>query len=248
MAVRITKKELAEIQRLNRNARAKLRRVEKRYGIREEITVKAPKTFTSRKELNAYKAQLRSFTNRYNQRYQYVKTDEGAVTRDVYNELKRKVKEVNRLRAQEYKRLKKMPVTVAGEKIPGFDVALRAEMRFAERGSLYEQFKPIRLNINTFQSPEQARRYLEKLEHHKAYVPKLKQLYQDNYCLALERHFGKRLSKDLIEQVQKMDNEKFLKRVALSDEYGEIRVIYDLNELELYHDKLLLFFQSVNEG
>ena len=50
MAVRITKKELAEIQRLNRNARAKLRRIEKRYGIREEIAVKAPKTFTSRKE------------------------------------------------------------------------------------------------------------------------------------------------------------------------------------------------------
>lgn len=248
MAVRITKKEQAEIQRLNKNARAKLKRIENRYGIREDIRVKAPKTFTSRKELNAYKKNLRDFTNRYNQRYQYVKTDEGAVTRDVYNELKRKVKDVNHLRAQEYKRLKNIPVTVAGEPIPGYDVALRAEIRFRERGSLYEQFKPIKLNINTFSSPEQARRYLTRLEEHKSIIPKLKQLYQDNYVLALERHFGERLSADLVEQIKKMPNGTFMQKVALSDEFGEIKTIYGLNELVQYHNQLLSFFEQVNDG
>lgn len=247
MAVRITKKELAEIQRLNKNARAKLRRIEKRYGIREDISVKAPKTFTSRKELNAYKKQLRDFTNRYNQRYQYVKTDEGAVTRDVYNELKRKVKEVNRERARAYKEISRRPVTVAGEEIPGFDVGLRAEMRFRERGSLYEQFKPITLDIGTFRSREQAQRYLEKLEEHRKRIPDLKKQYKENYILAIQHTFG-RMGKDLVAEIRKMPVNTFIEKVAVSDEYGEIGVFYAEGDIKGRHEQLLSFFKTINEG
>ena len=80
--IRITKRDRDEFKRLARNTKAKIRRTSENYGIDLSGEVNIPDSieeFSTRKEFNKWKQRQKSFTNRYNLDYQFVKNPHGVV-------------------------------------------------------------------------------------------------------------------------------------------------------------------------
>ena len=79
--IRVTSNDKTEYARLVRNAKAKINRTKKNYGIdlSNEVDLPDLENFQSRKQYNEWREKLQSFTNRNNQRYQFVKNKFGVV-------------------------------------------------------------------------------------------------------------------------------------------------------------------------
>ena len=93
--IRITKADRSEFAKLTANARRKVKRINKNYGIdlTSEVTLPKIQSFQTRKQYNQWKEQVQSFTNRANLDYQYVKNAFGTVaSKKELNEMKRKTK------------------------------------------------------------------------------------------------------------------------------------------------------------
>lgn len=115
--IRITSNDKAEYQRLVKNARAKIRRVQKNYGIdlTDEIQIPSLEDFNFRSELNATKQRLSSFTNRNNLTYQYKKNEYNFVAskREIFKveeETRRAIAKAK----EEKKRVEELPFTSGG--------------------------------------------------------------------------------------------------------------------------------------
>jgi hypothetical protein len=80
-SIRITQDDVSEHARLVRNSKAKISRTKKNYGIdlSNEVDLPSLESFQTRKEYNEWRDKLQSFTNRHNQRYQFVKNKHGIV-------------------------------------------------------------------------------------------------------------------------------------------------------------------------
>lgn len=102
-----------------RNARAKLRRIEKKHGIdlSKEIGIPKIDDIKTRKEFNEKKEQLTDFTNRYNIDYQF-KTNEYGVTisRRRERDLENAAKLARRRARDQIERIKDLPYYVDGVK------------------------------------------------------------------------------------------------------------------------------------
>ena len=95
--IRITKADRSEFAKLTANARRKVKRINKNYGIdlTSEVTLPKIQSFQTRKQYNQWKEQVQSFTNRANLDYQYVKNPFGTVaSKKELNEMKRMTKVV----------------------------------------------------------------------------------------------------------------------------------------------------------
>ena len=93
--IRITKADRSEFAKLTANARRKVKRINKNYGIdlTSEVTLPKIQSFQTRKQYNQWKEQVQSFTNRANLDYQYVKNPFGTVaSKKELNEMKRKTR------------------------------------------------------------------------------------------------------------------------------------------------------------
>ena len=75
VSIRISQNDKQDYQRLVRNAKAKIRRVKKKYNRELSSSVELPSlsSFKSRKQYNEWKNEIKSFTNRGNTKYQFVK-------------------------------------------------------------------------------------------------------------------------------------------------------------------------------
>lgn len=101
--IRITKHDKEEFSRLVRNTRAKISRTKKKYNIdlSNDVTLPTLESFSTRKEFNAWKDQVKSFTSRYNLEYQFVENKYGVVaSKKELAEIKRDTKRAQRI-AQE---------------------------------------------------------------------------------------------------------------------------------------------------
>lgn len=98
--IRIRQADKQEYQRLVRNAKAKIRRTKKNYNRELSGQVNLPDItdFKTRQEFNAWKEEIRSFTNRGNLDFQYVKNKYDVVLskREVM-QLKQKTKDAQKV-------------------------------------------------------------------------------------------------------------------------------------------------------
>lgn len=88
--IRITQNDRKEYQRLRKNAKSKVARVKKNYGVDltgEIDLTKSMNDFLTRKEYNAWKEKQAKFTNRSNTEYQFVKNkyDVVASKKEIYD-------------------------------------------------------------------------------------------------------------------------------------------------------------------
>lgn len=124
--IRLTQNDRAEFARLARNAKAKVRRTFKNYGIDLSGKVDIPdlEQFTSRKQFNEWREKVESFTNRNNLNYQFVKNDYGTVaSKKELNQITRDIKKAQRLADEKIKSIEKLPFAqggTVGQRLPMF--------------------------------------------------------------------------------------------------------------------------------
>jgi hypothetical protein len=107
--IRISKNDEQEYKRLVRNAKAKMRRLQKQHGIdlTDEISLPSLSSFQNRKEFNNFKEDINKFNKGLKNDYKIVKNDQGvAFTKKEVKNYERKQKEAIELAEQYYQKTK----------------------------------------------------------------------------------------------------------------------------------------------
>jgi hypothetical protein len=105
--IRISKNDEQEYKRLVRNAKAKMRRVQKQHGIdlTDEISLPSLSSFQNRKEFNNFKEDINKFNKGLKNDYKIVKNEKGeSFTKKKVKEYERKEKEAIRLAKEHYEK------------------------------------------------------------------------------------------------------------------------------------------------
>lgn len=234
---RITSREKAEIQRLNRNAKAKSTRISNKFGIDVGINFKKLKDFTSRKEINEYKAQLKRFTNRSNMNYQYVENKEGLVlTKAEINKIEREERRVNRIKAQERKKYKDKPFT-SGGKPTTLTVGQRAEVMKDDK---YNHMEPVKFTerLKTLRNRSEFEQFVENIEksYSADFINKRNEKYRDSYKKAMFNIFGMDAT-SVISHVDNLHIEEFME-MYYEEDLANIGFIYDKVERDVKLQKI----------
>ena len=220
--IRFKRGEQEELRRLNKSVSNKKSRLKREFGVEMDISTRPVSSFTSRKELNAYKEEMRAFTNP--NAHRYVKNDKGvSMPRNLLNQINRELKRVNRLKDQQLKRIKDQPFTDRGKPTP---------MTVGQQNSFmgdprYDNFRKLKFNPNRFNNVKEAEQYMKFL---KSYTPKQlaewNERYKQNYIKAIDNVFGSTLAGDLIDHIKKMDTKEFID-LYYSENIADIGFIYD---------------------
>jgi hypothetical protein len=107
--IRISKNDEQEYKRLVRNAKAKMRRLQKQHGIdlTNEISLPSLSSFQNRKEFNNFKEDINKFNKGLKNDYKIVKNDQGvAFTKKEVKAYEKKQKEAIRLAEEHYEKTK----------------------------------------------------------------------------------------------------------------------------------------------
>jgi hypothetical protein len=107
--IRISKNDEQEYKRLVRNAKAKMRRLQKQHGIdlTNEISLPSLSSFQNRKEFNNFKEDINKFNKGLKNDYKIVKNDQGvAFTKKEVKVYEKKQKEAIQLAEEHYEKTK----------------------------------------------------------------------------------------------------------------------------------------------
>jgi hypothetical protein len=107
--IRISKNDEQEYKRLVRNAKAKMRRLQKQHGIdlTDEISLPSLSSFQNRKEFNNFKEDINKFNKGLKNDYKIVKNDQGvAFTKKEVKAYEKKQKEAIQLAEEHYEKTK----------------------------------------------------------------------------------------------------------------------------------------------
>ena len=180
VSIRISQNDKQDYQRLVRNAKAKIRRVKKKYNRELSSSVELPSlsTFKSRKQYNEWKNEIKSFTSRGNTKYQFVKNkyDVTISKKEVY-ELKELTKEAQRL----YDTSMPNVVDLKMNKGSGTVGQRMQQMKT-------ETLKPREFNINNYRSMVDVKRDFDRLrkKNDDKYYDELIERMRDNYISKLK--------------------------------------------------------------
>lgn len=228
---RITKREAAEIARLRRNAQAKVRRLAAR-GVTNLPTIIPINGSMSRQKVNQAKDFLRSFTNRANQSWQFVKQGEIYTTKKQANAIKREQKRVNSLIAKRSKRYDNLPYRIGGELTPSIDRRV-AEYRNEGMPRFYSK--------EYFKSQGELTRYLERLRNFDPnWLEAADETWRENTIKAIEDQFSPEERKELVERIKNLSIEEFT--LAMSTQDISIAYIYTDADMEGELERLLDYF------
>jgi hypothetical protein len=98
---------------LVKNSKAKVKRTFQKYGVdlTEEVSIPSLDSFQTREKFNEWKEKAGSFTNRNNQRFQFVKNEHGVVaSKSLLNEISRNRKKEILLAERKAKEIKEDPI------------------------------------------------------------------------------------------------------------------------------------------
>jgi hypothetical protein len=107
--IRINKNDEQEYKRLVRNAKAKMRRLQKQHGIdlTDEISLPSLSSFQNRKAFNNFKENINKFNKGLKNDYKIVKNEQGvAFTKKEVKAYEKKQKEAIRLAEEHYEKTK----------------------------------------------------------------------------------------------------------------------------------------------
>lgn len=161
--IRITKNDREEYARLARNAKAKIGRTKKNYGVDLSREIDVPKLgdFQDRKQYNKWKEKVESFTNRYTKKYQFEKNQEGVVAskQEIYDF--KKANEKARIIAQKKnEKLANEPYFVGGKE----EGTVGQQMRQMKEPITPEVSVPKKFDFEEFKDRKQFERNLEGMK------------------------------------------------------------------------------------
>lgn len=221
---RITKKEKQEIQRLRKNYLAKRSRLLK-MGLPDSQIPNIPFITPTmpRAQVNALKQQMRSFTSRYNSKFQFVRVNPDLIVskHDIYR-LKEAQRRANAKNIKIYKRnLNKpfIPLSERGWAVPGAYRTVKSDgYKKKPRGYTKE--------ISAFKSIKELYDYISHLDAlNKKTIKDLDELWRDNTITSIIKTYGETSAAHIIDFLKKIPLSQFVYLMETQD--VTINFIYD---------------------
>lgn len=261
MAVRISKKERQFLYSQNARARRKQQRLHDIYGKRITFETRIPSSFTSRAELNQYKAELKHFNAPYTHRYVMggVQTERRTGKQEQFNlaipysmaqEIRRREKKWNQFVAKNYRNIGYSPYRIKGKEYgmltvhhvnPWFPETTIPYRTLKQVEKKYHNYYTAQADFESFHTTRDIEKYLMKLQYFMNPEFANKQLSQSkqNYIQALLNTFGDS-ALPIAELITQLSSQEWAKLYD-SEEYIDFNVFYTLN----YQDREL---QGIAQG
>jgi Phi-29 DNA terminal protein GP3 len=215
--IRLSDKDRKEFAKLTKNAKAKIRNVNKKYGVNLEGEVEFKKIdeFQTRAEFNKWKQQQASFTNRNNLTYQFVKNEFGVVaSKSKILKMQRENKIIQRNVDKEIKRREKMPF-ISGGKVQG-----TVGQRMLQMARPMDLHRPKDFDFRTIKTQQRLHDLEEKFRRKSdpKHMDKRSEKMRDLFIETLERTFNSDAD-ELIRNLRSMSVRDFYDLYQAVDEF-----------------------------
>lgn len=217
--IRVTKADRDEYKRLVANTKAKIRRTNKKYGVdlSHEVVIPDLEQFATREGYNKWKEEIRSFTNRANTNYQFVKNEYGVVaSKKRINEIKKETKEAQRLAIHMTENATNKPF-ISGDKVQG---TVGQRMMQMGRPNVAGITIPKDFDFSKVRNPqrlEQIEQNMKKRSNPK-YFDKRMETMKENFMTILGLSFNSDAD-ELIEKLKGIPAEDFYEMYLMFDEF-----------------------------
>lgn len=207
--IRIMERDKSEYRRLVRNANRKRRRTFKKYGVdlSDEITLPSLESFSTRDEFNLKKEEIKSFTNRSNLKYQFVKNKHEVVASK--REIREATQTTKQAQAQADRQMKEIadkPVTRRGK--PYSTVGEQA--RHFTQPDTTGIYRPQDFEFEDVRSRDRLEQIQSRNEKRldPNYYSEREDRMKDNFIKKLEGSFNSDAD-DIVEKIEKMPSTDF---------------------------------------
>lgn len=252
-SIRITKNDQYEYKRLVKNTKAKLRRIEKNYGIdlRSEIAIPKMEHFKSREVFNRWKGEIKSFNNKANTAFQFVKNDYGVVaSKKEINDIRQNTKVAQNVAKQEITKVKNKPF-ISGGKTQGTVGQRMLQMKTPKGGVTI----PKDFNFAEMRSRKRLEQVMSSMKRKTdlTYYDRRKEQMKTNFIEMLGKCFNSDAN-TLIKEVMNISADDFYELYLMYDEFSfekyynekDVGVVDDaitsmLGITEAYNDGLINF-------
>lgn len=215
-----------------KNAKAKIRRTNKNYGIdlSNEIELPSLESFQTRKQFNEFREKIGSFTNKNNQRYQFVKNEHGIVaSKSLLNEIKRDTKAAQNVAKREIEKMKK-----------NVTVEQKQEMLKMKEPMKVPIHIPVNFDFTKIRSKGRLKNIAENVKRRADpnFYNKRTKTMQETFIRELEESFNSDANW-LVEQLKKMNPDDFLDMYKMYNSF-DFRTYYTMRGMnENAHDIFL---------
>ena len=220
MAVRLTKRDKEKLNRINQSVRRKNKQMDA-YDLPLYMPVLTASKVTSRKQLNDYLQEARTYTRSYGYKYKKNKYDVVASLSEIA-EAKRLAQAVTRERAKRFKKIAPEEFTSRGKGI-GSSIMQRKLMG-DDRYSIYD---PVNFNFSSLRNREQLERRIERFEKQLSpdYIEYKDKQLKDNIINAMRENWGNK-GKKAIDYIKSLSPEE-VTRQDMSEDVFDFNFIYD---------------------
>lgn len=185
MAIRISKKDRDKINRINQSIRRKNKQMDN-FGIGIYKPVIRANEFKTRKQLNEYLSEARTYLRGYG--FKYKKNDYGVVaTWGEIAKAKRLAKDVSKSRNKRLMKVATKDFTSYGKKT-GSSVMQRKLMG----DDRYDMYKPIEFNFSSLRTRDQLENRISNLNKQLSpgYIDRKNKILKENIIKAMKRSWG----------------------------------------------------------
>lgn len=157
----IPKKRLERIKQLEAKADAKYKRIKKRYGYEFSIDKRIASEMSA-KQAREYEKYLEEYTSRRTNRF--VNLGNVYVPASDVRQLKENMKRLNKLRREEFAKIKDKPIVTQGKERPTTVAEYAATMAPTRENPFYNYLYEETFNTETIETREQFERLSERVE------------------------------------------------------------------------------------
>lgn len=220
MALRLTKKDRDKINRINQSIRRKNKQMDN-YGIDIYKPIIKASEFKSRKQLNDYLSEARTYTRGY--AFKYRQNKYGTVASNIeIARAKRLAEAVTRDRRRRF-----MQVAPQEFKSRGKGIGSSIMQRKLMGDDRYSMYDPVRFNFNSLRNRNQFENRVESLSNQldSGYIEAKNKQLKNNIIKAMQENWGKDGEKS-INFIKNMSPDQVL-REFMSEDVFDFSYIYD---------------------
>lgn len=245
--IRITKNDIQEYRRLERNTKAKIKRTIKNYGIdlSNEIELPPIESFKTRKDFNEWKDKVKIFTNRANRKYQFKKNKFGVVksVKEI-DELKKATKQAQKVAKKIQQENAEKPF-ISGGKQYG---TVGQRQQLMDRPNVGGIYVPPDFDFEKIATNKQFEDKRVNLEERgkEDFFDKRKQQFKENYIKAINENFNSH-GDPIVEKVKDIHPDDLFDMFLMFDEL-EINFYYTEEDYENHVERVLSIFERYETG
>lgn len=220
--MKISKAKQQQIQKLEKSARAKSRRISKKYNYNLPVPTKSDISTT--KELNAYVKKLKEYTNRNYMKF--VNIGQIYAPQEKVKELLKANEEYVRKREEFYSKIKDKPfVTASGETETTIDKYAKTAA-VTTKNKYFQFLNPQTIDLDTYTDISQIEKKLERLQRQSTdeYWEEKTDRFKENFknSLTIIQENTGLYTMDIFEEIDDMTSEEFLNMYYRTDELTSV--------------------------